>query len=304
MGSDPVGRAEAQPRAQRTAVGGSRRFSSQDNEFVSPYLLREHVGTGEAVVTRRPSRGSAGEWVEVDGIEQLLSPSGVVLGQREVVSPAERERRSVSAAMSRAISLARRFSVRNGLTKLWTFTYASEQWDRAQVRRDVNRLMVEWRRLNGGRPFPYLYVIERHPGPVLDDGSRGPSHGLHVHVAVPGGLWTSWAGLTDAWGHGFAHYRAENKFIGQGKGRRERSRRLASYLTKYITKAFDGHQKGDRRYEVARGYEGEVRSRTFASFREVLDWLQHFGLEQYELVWSDYEAEDWLGPPTWIYRSG
>ena len=156
----------------------------------------------------------------------------------------------------------------------------------------MNAFLIRWRKLNGGKPFPYLYVLELHP----------EGHGYHVHLAVPGGMFTDFIQLRRVWGHGRIQYSENNRHSGES---RNDARRLATYLSKYLTKdLYDDHRKGEHRYEPAQGFDLVTKRRWFGSFQEAEQFLHHRVLgETFIQVWSDYEVDNWPGPPTWLYRS-
>lgn len=175
---------------------------------------------------------------------------------------------------------------------MWTFTFKTAQWDKKLVKSHMNAFLMRWRMLNGGKPFPYVYVIELHP----------EGHGYHVHVGVPGGMFTDFFQLRRVWGHGRIRFDQNSRHSGES---RNDARRLAIYLSKYLAKDVnDDHAKGEHRYEPAQGFDVETTRRWFPSLREA-DTFLRFRVrgEKFDQVWSDYQIEDWMGPPTWLYRS-
>jgi hypothetical protein len=205
----------------------------------------------------------------------------------------DRQSRNEQRAHSRAIKSVRQFCVRWSLTKMWTFTFAKSQWDRKGVKAQMNAFLIRWRVLNGGKEFPYLYVLELHP----------LGHGYHVHVAVPGGFFTDFHQLKRVWGHGRIDYSENTRHSGES---RSDARRLAQYLSKYLGKDFsEDHVRGEHRFETAQGFKIETIRKWFPTFQHATAFLE-FGVkgERFSLVWSDYEVEKWLGPPTWLFRSG
>ena len=108
--------------------------------------------------------------------------------------------RSAAEAQRRARTKTRRYCVANRLNRLGTLTYdGGGCHDPAQVKADVAGFFRELRRLLGGRPLPYLWTAEWHPG----------GHGLHVHFAV--GRYVGRSLIAEAWGwkvisgRGFIH---------------------------------------------------------------------------------------------------
>jgi len=73
-------------------------------------------------------------------------------------------------------------------------TYAgSGCFDHGQLRTDVAAFFRELRAQLGGKPLPYLWVPEWHPG----------GHGLHVHFAV--GRYVKRSLIERVWGRGRTH---------------------------------------------------------------------------------------------------
>jgi hypothetical protein len=126
--------------------------------------------------------------------------------------------RSEQEAGRRARSKVRRYLAANRLNRLATLTYAGQGcFDHAQLRSDVAEFFKGLRRELGGKPLPYLWVPEWHPG----------GHGLHVHFAV--GRYVRQSLIRDLWGRGIVHI----KLIGDlpvGSGVLEEARRVAGYL--------------------------------------------------------------------------
>jgi hypothetical protein len=172
-----------------------------------------------------------------------------------------------------------------------TLTYAEATWDRAAVKRDMNALFVRWRRLKGGKAFPYAYVLELHPS----------GHGLHVHVAVPlHYVDKHW--LQETWGHGIVHYR-DPKPLRQ-RNSRERSRRLSGYLAKYVSKDLSSdHVAYEQRYSVAQHFNVEMERRSFKTLVEAKAWILLYRGEHFDEVWSYADDDNWDGPPVWVFRS-
>jgi hypothetical protein len=134
-----------------------------------------------------------------------------------------------------------------------------------------------------------------HPGVFRADGTRGPSHGLHVHVTVPLHFVDKhW--LQETLGHGIVHFK-DPKNLRDGT-KRERSSRLARYLAKYIAKDLEiDHEIGKHRYEVAQGFEVEIERLACRSLEEANDWQRGYEGERFEEVWSYRDDLDWEGPP-------
>jgi hypothetical protein len=198
----------------------------------------------------------------------------------EVTPSTEEEIRR--AALCRARSKARRYVKGNGIDRLWTLTYAEAVFDPARVVRDVGLFFRRLRRRLGGRKFPYLWVLEWHPG----------GHGLHVHFGlaryVPKDV------LAEAWGLGFVDGRRL-----KAVGPRRRSA-VAGYLVKYLVKAFeDESMSGSHRYEVGQGFAPETEHcERLTEHGAVFEAVRMMGGELPSFVWrSEDLGDEWPGLP-------
>jgi len=277
-------------------------FPCQKDITVGPYRVLVAKDTGEATIVYAPARSRGSSWVSLEeGIDYLVDSVGSILEKRSSVQEYERKLKNLERANRRAVAKLRRYCVKNRLLKMLTFTYAEAQWDRDQVKIDLNALFIRWRFLKGGKRFPYAYVLELHPGAIQPDGSRAPSHGLHVHIAVPlHYVDKNW--LQETWGHGIVHFKDPKKL--RDGSSRQRSSKLASYLAKYIAKDLEiDHELGKHRYEVAQGFDVEIERATFFTLDGATKWLLGYQGEQFTEVWSYREDADWEGPPVWVFRS-
>jgi hypothetical protein len=281
---------------QGGAEGPARSFPCPKDVTARRFLVCISEGVGEASLT---FRGSGITREESDPEAKLLgllarftSEDGELQIQALIQEEFERRNRNEKRALARAQKKVRQFCVRWGLIKMWTFTFKTAQWDKAVVKAHMNTFLMRWRVLNGGKAFPYLYVLELHPG----------GHGYHVHVAVPGGMFTDFFQLRRVWGHGRIRFDKNARRSGES---RNDARRLAIYISKYLGKDVDDdHNKGEHRYEPAQNFEIRTTRRWFPTFREADLFLRtRVRGERFEQVWSDYELEYWAGPPTWLYRS-
>jgi hypothetical protein len=279
------------------AGGLARRFPSPKDVTTSRFLVCISDGVGEASITYHGTGNVRGgrdnEAIELARLRRFTNEDGELLIEALAQEDMDRQCRNEQRALGRAKKAVRQFSVRWGLTKMWTFTFKTAQWDKKQVKSHMNEFLMRWRVLNGGKPFPYLYVLELHP----------EGHGYHIHVAVPGGMFTDFFQLRRVWGHGRIRFDKKNRDSGES---RNDSRRLAGYLSKYLGKDLnDDHIKGEHRYEPAENFGVETRRSWFPTFREADDYLRsRVSGENFVQVWSDYDMECWAGPPTWLYRSG
>jgi hypothetical protein len=132
-------------------------------------------------------------------------------------------------------------------------------------------------------PIPLLVVIEHHK-----DGC------LHVHFAF--GQFLDKRRLRGCWPHGFVDLR--RKEMKRGVGRRERARRCASYLAKYVTK--EHHVPGVKSYSTTRGLVSAPRRERFMTRDEAVQWLMREQGGLWESAWCSEEMETWEAPPVWL----
>lgn len=267
-------------------------FPCQSDRTVGPYRALVALDTGEATIIYNFMGTQANSWESFDdGWDWLVSSDGELLAKRPSLTDQELEAKNLERANKRAIVALRRYCVRNELQKMLTLTYAQANWDRTAVKKDMNALFVRWRRLKGGKAFPYAYVLELHPS----------GHGIHVHVAVPlRYIDKHW--LQETWGHGIVHYRDPKPL--RERNSRERSRRLSGYLAKYVSKDLSSdHVAYEQRYSVAQHFNVEIERQSFKTLVEAKAWILLFRGERFDEVWSYTDDENWDGPPVWVFRS-
>ena len=153
--------------------------------------------------------------------------------------------RSRLVAAQRARRRFRLYCVGNQLTRLGTLTYPDPGcWDQGQLRADLGEFFRGVRTMLGGRPLPYAWVPEWHPG----------GHGLHAHFLL--GRYVKRSIIKAAWKPG-GHFWIE--LIGDlpvGSGAFAEARRAAQYGAKYLKKAFEDERIAKRhRYDVAQGFQ-------------------------------------------------
>jgi hypothetical protein len=242
----------------------------------------------------------------------------VEAGDRGVRGAARDPERSAREAGRRASVKVRRYCAANGLSRLWTLTFAEGCWDLDEFWQAVNGFVRRMREHLGGE-FPYVVVPEDHV-----------EHGLHAHVAV--GVFVearcvmpakgqrhdperhcSAAGCVAAcgntlrrlWGHGFTDARK----VRSKRGGREASRLCARYVAKYVAKGIDeGREFNRRRYSVAKGFQPEavrVVLPFWSAGRRVTPDDLVAAVEavlgrRARFVWASSATDEWEGPPTWV----
>jgi hypothetical protein len=245
-----------------------------------PFLATRNLGTGEASIVYLLPRAE----------KDLRLPSEDKTG---VVDSIERQADNARTASRRAVKNLRLFIVANVLTRMWTLTYKLSEVDRDVVMADVNDFLQRLR-VHLGDAFPAAYVIEWN-----EDRQR-----LHVHLALQS-RFIKWELLGQMWGHGLVQYSDGQKAVDQAHGKRAKARKLASYLCKYMAKAWAAdHEHGQHRYEVTQGFGVEKVRRVFKSLAAALGWLNDAEGDRPEFQWCSDRVEDWHGPPAWVFVYG
>ena len=220
--------------------------------------------------------------------EVLVDEWGEIFAERGRIPDLERSRRNLERSARRSRRAIEDYMVHNCLSKMWTLTYRDKCWSRAQAVADIHDFVKEWRTYMG-RPFPYVWVLEKHK-----------DRSWHVHMAVHAGLYTDKTQLQKMWGHGLVRFDLSKKRH-HGESRND-FRRLSRYLSKYISKDFaDDSDMGTHRYEVAQGYQPEKVSHRFESLGDAIGYLAMFGV--YKVVWDSLSDPKWTGPNVRIYES-
>jgi hypothetical protein len=177
----------------------------------------------------------------------------------------------------RAAAHVRRFIRANGLEYLWTGTYKDAPVDRAHVVADVRRFLERLQRAYGR--MPVVVVIER----------GGKNGRLHVHFAVE--RWLPHEKVASLWGHGFVWVGDPGKI-----GARTGARKLAGYLSKYVTKDLEAEGQGDappergagHRYSVTEGWAPEERKFVTWDVPRALEHLASwYGVADRLVEWQD-----------------
>lgn len=213
--------------------------------------------------------------------------------EREYVAKGEGSDPAANAARShsRRRKQMRRYAVANCLTRMWTLTYrGAGEHDPARVKKDIARFVKKLRAYRGGGLFPYLWVIEWHPG----------GHGLHVHLALTG--FVHKAALEELWGRGFVNFSDRRTQAGKTM----RGATLAAYLGKslagYLAKGAVGECDGSHFYEVGQGFTPKSESAVFEGSEDEVEGFMasQFGGEVPATVWRSWERsveEAENGPP-------
>src|SRR5215211_1904233 len=196
--------------------------------------------------------------------------------------------RSQQEAARRAKTKLRRYCAASRLNRFATLTYAGGGcFDHQQLRRDVAEFFKGLRRELGGKPLPYAWAPEWHPG----------GHGLHAHFAV--GRYVSQPLIRDVWSRGIVHI----KLIGDlpvGSGPLDEARQAARYLAKYVSKNIaDERIPRLHRYEVAQGFRPRKLALAAESDEAVIaQACERMGGRPVRW-WHSSEREGWRAPPAY-----
>ncbi len=194
-----------------------------------------------------------------------------------------REQRSKLNAARRASSRLRRYVVANRLNRLGTLTYAAACTDPRQVSEDVGGFF-RGLRSEIGRPFPYVWVREWHPG----------GHGLHVHFLV--GRFVRQSLIRTVWGRGIVDIRARG-MQRLGEGAAAESRRAARYVAKYVSKASQEDRiPGLHRFVVAQGFQPKLVSVRAPNELEAMRIACEVMRGVPSRHWRPFRDPDWTGP--------
>jgi hypothetical protein len=196
--------------------------------------------------------------------------------------------RSALEAGRRARQRLRRYCAANRLNRLGTLTYRDTGNHNPELlRQHLGEFFRALRASLGGDPFPYAWVPEWHKS----------GHGLHAHFAV--GQYIKRSLIERAWPHGFVHI----KLIGDlpvGTTSLGQARRAASYLSKYVAKAFvdDPHRTlGLHRYDIAQGFTPRPIVFRASSEFEALATATELLDEDLVHAWFSHENPEWAAPP-------
>ena len=269
------------------ALGG---FPCPEDITVRPYVATySEVGRGS--LCRIPPLDPSLRWVNDGEFSWLVNSEGEVVYSRPCVADEERIERNRNRAERRAKRRVEDFMVHNEITKMWTLTYAEKCWSRTRCVADIHAFMIEWKKYEHGRAFPYVWVIEQHK-----DGS------FHVHLGVRGDHHTDFFALKRLWGKGRIRFDAQRK---SRDGSKRSIQRMAHYLTKYLTKTFDdARDSGTHRYEVAEGFQPGTETQHFATHLDAVAWLMQKN-SQLRCVWFSGDNPKWDASwPCWCFEDG
>jgi ribosomal protein L44E len=275
------------------ADAGTRKEASASAGSLEPRSLLP-PNLGDVRVTLWGTAGEASIAVVPDWFSELRAPREQTEADREA------HRRSNASRAARAVRL---FTRGNGLTYLWTGTYAEAAEDRAKVVADIRRFFERVQAKYGRMPI--VAVVER--------GRRGTKR-LHVHFAVKS--WLPHQVIRDLWRHGHVYVGDPGKLQGHPD-----ARQLSGYLAKYIRKQFDAgdgqvdedREDGRHRYLVTQGWHPDPVKVRFDAVDQAAAWLARiygqpervwpwvsqtmWGLAGFVVTYGDECIADWLPGP-------
>jgi hypothetical protein len=303
---------------------GTELSHSHTGEGKSRVNVKIWPSCGEGTITlarNRPARPAS-----VDG------DTGEVLEDVAVeVSSIDNTRRAVG----RAKGNLRRYCVHSALTHMLTLTYRNERvgteligGDLLHFRRRLNRAWVDRGAGHSTRsdpkcseqPSPIVPILgERWPYATVIEWGTAKGR-LHLHMAV---AWWKASGAVEVcercatpalrakravpaagafcvgclWGHGFVGEPQEDE-------RTDDPRRLASYLSKYASKAFDDERRrpGQHAYRVAEGFQPVPERAGAWSVEDATDRAS-VRMGAAPTVEALHETvPGWDGPPVWSMR--
>lgn len=200
----------------------------------------------------------------------------------------ERQLLNARKSLQRTKSTARRYAVANLLTVNWTLTTEGAGcFDRRVMIRRTNRFLSALRaRHEMSGPFPYLYVLELHPG----------GHGYHVHLLLQERFLDKHM-MQRMWGAIVFFSRHDRDQNGNKVSAVNAARIAAGYLLKYVSKDWEAGS-GQHCYERSTGFNHPPRRRLCRSFAEARMWLRIQRLDAPVVaLFTSAEVEDWHGPP-------
>jgi hypothetical protein len=188
----------------------------------------------------------------------------------------------------RALTAARRYSVRNQLVYRWTLTLAAATDESTSeyrtVRSLVNAFVKRLRRRHGD--FAWLQSIEWHPG----------GHGWHVNLLI--GFRIEHDVMTDLWGHGHVFVTGPRR----GVGLRASARGHVMYALKhafYALKSDDRPEAGLHRYERSQGFNvRKVRISVVSQLAGERVLIAENAGELPVYRKDSRDIDNWRGPPT------
>lgn len=312
--------------ATQTGSGHEQGSGGGARAYRSLWNVKVYRTAGE-VVLYQPSPGLDPDDVLAasdSALDRFMVEDVDVAWEEALSEEAERLRRAArcrSEAARRARTRVRRYCKANGLDRLLTLTFRCRRCgpggscscstpdrpnlsERAVVVEFLGAMVRALREAGGEdwQSFPYVWVIEEHKNGYL-----------HAHVAfgrkvalrcrrcdprdVGKGMHQRDVGgpcLACCWGQGFVNAKRMKSRKRSGSGQ------VATYVAKYVGKGVECAGKGQKSYDVARGYqpscdEGEFIGTDDEAIHAVI--ADFFGGRTPAFVWSSATEPGWEGPP-------
>jgi hypothetical protein len=188
-------------------------------------------------------------------------------------------------AERRARKIVRRYCTANGIDRLVTLTFRPPFCTDPRELTEHRKRFIRRLRCSLDHRFPYVWVPELH-----QDGVK-----LHAHMGI--NRFVKKGQMAEVWGHGFVDLRLIR--VRGAANELQHRRRAASYLSKYIGKAFDQPATfGCHRYEVGQGCQPRCEKQTFATEEEARAWASTLmGGNTPTFVFDSDTLDDHKGPP-------
>lgn len=270
---------------------------------IATHTVSGYPGCGEAVVQKCSLTR------EVTPDERLGDLLRNGPRQQTIRGAGDRERSEIASAQ-RARTMIRRWCVQNKVDRGLTLTTSPEHhvYDMREAWKLVDTLR---RGLREHGQDCVLLVPERCKGGQI-----------HFHGAIPKHL--DQRLLERLWGVGFVWIKKPK--CKRGTPARQRSRVLAGYLSKYLSKSMDGTTASagtsdsgsgaadvppmsatdfnGKRYSTSRGTAVRKVSVRCSSLWDVYgDMCRILETDSVVMVWSSADTEDWPGPPTSLWHA-
>ncbi len=206
----------------------------------------------------------------------------------------EDKEKSLKSAAQRSSRRVRELAKTGKLDHMMTLTYRGVMDDRDRAARDwkafIRRVRKDVRLVKDGDPFHFVAVLEFHE-----------SGGIHIHAGVHGYrdadcLREHWYAVVGK-GEGNVDMQGPNS---KGRKRIKGVHKLASYLSKYITKG-KTHKLNERRYWASKGIDVPERE-TVGQFRAGDDQASFDEALNATMRWLVADNANWQGMMTYVSR--
>jgi hypothetical protein len=185
-----------------------------------------------------------------------------VRGEGDIEKNRERAARRAKKRIRHACKSAR-------FDRMITLTTRDAIFDRDKFQKMIEKFIRIVRKATGDE-LPYVLTLEKHDSNKTSEAKRGS---LHAHVAVRGRQ--NYKLLLSVWNYRVCGGRG---FVRVSNGTRKMSSgRIASYISKYISKSISDVAANKKSYWISHNIAAPVRTvKLFRTFDEALSWLIAF----------------------------